>query len=181
MSGMSRSIIAHPQLVPALVVGVSLTALAVAYASQVWGGLEPCVLCIYQRYAYAAAVAFGLAALMLGGRPERRRPFLVLAGLAFVGGAGIAAFHVGVEQLWWRGTDGCHAPALDLSLSKEALRDQLLNSDFVACDQIPWSFLGLSIAGYNVILSLVLAGLSFAAARATGRPGGWATERDQTA
>ena len=157
---------AHPQRVPALVVGISLTALAVAYASQVWGGLEPCVLCIYQRYAYAAAVAFGLGALFFAAGPARWRGCLALAGLAFLAGAGIAFFHVGVEQLWWRGTADCHAPPLDLSLSKEALREQLLNSDFVACDQIPWSFLGLSIAGYNVILSLLLAGLSLAAVRA---------------
>lgn len=165
--------IAQPRAAPALVVGAGLAALAIAYASQVWGGLPPCVLCIYQRYAHAMAVLFGLAALAMARRPERRRLFLALAGLSFLGGAAIAFFHVGVEQLWWRGTDGCHAPALDPSLSKAELRARMLNSSFVACDQVPWSFLGLSIAGYNAILSLALAGLSLAAShRVAGRGSG---------
>ena len=74
--------IAQPRAAPALAVGAGLAALAIAYASQVWGGLPPCVLCIYQRYAHAVAVLFGLAALAMARRPERRRLFLALAGLS---------------------------------------------------------------------------------------------------
>lgn len=153
----------RPRLVPLLILLVSLGALGTAYASEVWGGLKPCVLCYYQRYAYAGAGALGLAALLAGAKP--RRLLVGLAGLAFLTGAAIAFFHVGVEQLWWRGTTACHAPEIDMSLPIEQLRERLLATDFVACDQIPWSLFGLSIAGYNVLASLLLGLASLWAAR----------------
>ncbi len=155
----------HPRLVPALVVAVSLGALAVALASQFWGELQPCVLCIYQRYAYLGAAAFGLFGLIAGPRTGARRAAVVLAGLAFLTGAGIAAFHVGVEQQWWRGTAGCHAPAFDPNASIAALRKQLLETRFIPCDEVPWSLFGISMAGYNVVASLGLALASVWAAR----------------
>lgn len=98
--GLLQEIFDHPRLGPALIVALSLSALAAALASQYWGGLPPCVLCIYQRYAYLGAIAFGLLGLAAGARPEARRWALALAGLAFLSGAGIAFFHVGVEQHW---------------------------------------------------------------------------------
>jgi len=159
----------HPRLVPALIVAVSLGALAAALASQYWGGLQPCVLCIYQRYAYLAAAAFGLLGLIAGPRTGARRAAVTLAGIAFLTGAAIAAFHVGVEQQWWRGTDECHAPALSPDASIADLRKQLLGTNFVACDEVPWSLFGVSMAGYNVLASLGLALASFWAARNIGR------------
>ena len=148
-----RAIIDHPRLVPALIIAVSLGALAAALASQYWGGLQPCVLCIYQRYAYAVTAAFGLLGLIAGPRT----------------GAAIAAFHAGVEQQWWRGTDACHAPAFDPNTSIADLRKQLLGTKFVPCDEVPWSLFGVSMAGYNVLASLGLALASFWAARNIGR------------
>lgn len=169
---MIEKILDRPRLVPLLILLVSLGALATAYASEVWGGLKPCVLCYYQRYAYAGAGVLGLAALIMGDRAGPRRLLVGLAGLAFLTGAAIAFFHVGVEQHWWRGTAGCHAPQIDMSLPVEQLREQLLATDFVACDQIPWSLFGISIAGYNVLASLLLGLASIWAARRTtgGKP-----------
>ncbi len=149
-------LLAHPRLVPLLIMAVSLGALATAYAAQVWGGLEPCVLCLYQRYAYGVAIAVGLAALVLGGRPVARRLAVALAGLVFLAGAAIAVFHVGVEQHWWRGTAACLGPVFDPDLSLEELGAQMLNTRFVPCDVIPWSLFGISMAGYNVLFSLAL-------------------------
>jgi len=160
-------------LVPALIVAICLSALGAAWASQVWGGLYPCVLCIYQRYAYGAAMAFGLAGLGLGKWPMARRGAVALAGLAFLAGAAIAAFHVGVEQQWWRGTSACHAPVFDPNASAAEMREQLLNRRFVPCDQVPWSLFGISIAGYNVLASLAFAFASlWAARRMNGAKGG---------
>ncbi len=164
-----RAIIDHPRLVPALIIAVSLGALAAALASQYWGGLQPCVLCIYQRYAYAVAAAFGLLGLIAGPRTGARRAAVTLAGIAFLAGAAIAAFHAGVEQQWWRGTDACHAPAFDPNASIADLRKQLLGTKFVPCAEVPWSLFGVSMAGYNVLASLGLALASFWAAGHIGR------------
>ncbi len=165
---MFQSIINTPRLPGLLVVLVSLGALAAAFASEYWGGLAPCVLCIYQRYAYGAAIAVGLAAFALGRHLGWRRVTIALAGLVFLAGAGIAFFHVGVEQLWWRGTEACHAPGFDAGMSIAELRKQLLETAFVPCDEVRWSLFGVSIAGYNVLASLLLAGLSLRAAKTMG-------------
>ena len=160
-----QDLIDHPRLVPSLIVGVSLSALAMAYASQAWGGLEPCILCIYQRYAFGVAFVFGLLGIALGGNPAARRALVVLGGLSFLGGAAIAGFHTGVEQHWWRGTAECHAPAVDPNASIADLREQLLGTKFVPCDEIPWSLFGLSMAAYNFLFSLGFALACFWAAR----------------
>ncbi len=165
-----RDLTDHPHLVPALIVAVSLGALAAALASQYWGGLQPCVLCYYQRYAYLGAIAFGLLGLIAGPRVEARRVAVALAGLAFLTGAAIAAFHVGVEQHWWRGTTECHAPAFDPNASIADLRKQLLETTFVPCDEVQWSLFGISMPGYNVLASLGLALASLWAARRAKGP-----------
>ena len=158
-----------PRTAPWWIVAVSAGALAIALASQYWGGLAPCVLCIYQRYAFGVSLALGLIALLpLPGGASLRRVLVGLAGFAFLGGAGIAFFHVGVEQHWWQGTAACHAPAIDLNASVEQLRAQLLATDFAPCDRIPWSLFGLSFAGFNVIFSSIFAVACFFSVR---RPG----------
>jgi disulfide bond formation protein DsbB len=151
-----QDLLARPRVLPALIVLAGLGPLAAAFAAQYWGGIEPCILCIYQRYAHGTAAAVGLVALALAARPALLRPLVALAGLAFLTGAAIAVYHVGVEQLWWRGTAECHAPVFDPDMSLEEMRESLLNTRFVPCDQIPWALFGISIAGYNVLYSLVL-------------------------
>jgi disulfide bond formation protein DsbB len=138
-----------------------LGALGFALMAQYWGGLQPCVLCIYQRYAHGAAGGAGLLALALAARHAGRyaaaRQLLTgLGGLALLAGAAIASFHVGVEQRWWRGTDGCHAPGFDGDLTIDELREALLGTRFVPCDEIPWELFGISMAGYNFLFSLAL-------------------------
>jgi disulfide bond formation protein DsbB len=151
-----QRLIDHPRLVPALIVAAGVAVLAVAFAAQVWGGIQPCVLCLYQRYTYGVAIGFGVAGIALGPWRRARQAAVALAGLAFLCVTAIAAFHVGVEQHWWRGTAECHAPAFDPNASIEQMREQLLSTDFVACDEIPWSLFGISIAGYDTIVSLIL-------------------------
>lgn len=166
-----QDFIDHPRAVPIAVVLIAAAALGTALAAETWGGLSPCVLCIYQRYAYLGAFSFGLAALALGPVPTARRLLLAGAGLAFLAGAAVAAFHVGVEQQWWRGTAECHAPVFDLALSPQELREQMLDTRFVPCDVIPWSLFGISLAGYNLLASLGLAAATLFAARRGGRSG----------
>jgi disulfide bond formation protein DsbB len=158
----------RPRTVPALLVLACLGALGTALASQYWGGLYPCVLCIYQRYAYGAAAAFAALAFVTAASPLGRRLFLILAGLAFAAGGALAAFHVGVEQKWWQGTAACYATPLPADATAAELREILLNQPFAPCDMVPWALFGISMAGFNVLAYALLAALSLWAAFKTG-------------
>jgi len=160
----SSRLLDNPRFVPALLVLACLGALGSALASQYWGGLYPCVLCIYQRYAYGAAMALAAVAFLVAGSPAGRRLALIATGLAFAADCAIAAFHVGVEQKWWQGTAECHAPQLPENATVEQMREILLNTQFAACDRVPWDLFGISIAGFNVLATALLAALSFWAA-----------------
>ena len=149
------------RLAAALVLA-SVAIVLAAFAFQYIGGLQPCVLCIWQRWPYAATIAAGTAAAWLAyrDRPQAAGLLLALCGLVFLAGAGIAAFHVGVEQHWWAGTSSCGGEA-GSATSVEELRRQLLGQPVVRCDAVAWSLLGVSMAGWNMLLSLGLAALSF--------------------
>lgn len=136
----------------ALVVAVGVLALAAAFAFQYLGGLAPCVLCIWQRYPYAVAIALGILALLLAGKPGTARALIAIAGLVLLADAAIAAFHVGVEQKWWEGTAQCGG-SLGTGLTAEALTEQLLAAPVVRCDEVAWSLFGISMAGYNFLLA----------------------------
>lgn len=135
----------------------SLALLLGAFAFQYLGGLAPCHLCLLQRWPHAAAIVLGLLILAWP-----RRVLAMLAGLAVLAGAAIAGYHVGVEQHWWPGPASCTA-AVPGSGDAGALLDQILATPTVLCDAIAWSWLGISMAGWNGIASLALAALWFRA------------------
>jgi disulfide bond formation protein DsbB len=149
------------RLVSLAIAALCVGALGAALISQYWGGLQPCILCIYQRYAYVAALAFGVLGLVLAGYRVAHRSSVALAGVSFLVGSAIAFFHTGVEQKWWRGTDECHAPSIDPDASLEEMKDLLLNQSFVPCDEIPWSLFGLSMAAWNFIAMLAFGLMCF--------------------
>ncbi len=153
-----------PRQAPALLLLASAGALIFVFVAQYAFGLEPCVLCLYQRWPYAAAILLMGAAV--AARPLMRSRLLLLAALVFAVGGGIGVFHVGVEQRWWTGTEACQGGGPAESV--EELRRQLLGRKPVRCDDVAFSFLGLSMAGWNVVLSGALAALSVAAARGRG-------------
>jgi disulfide bond formation protein DsbB len=144
------SLVAGPHRAPLLILIAALAALAVALASQYWGGLQPCILCHYQRYPYVVAAALGLIGLGLARHPVPLRLVVALAGIVFLIDAGIAFYHVGVEQHWWQGTAECGTD-LAPGLSIEELQKQLQSTPVVRCDQVAWSLFGISMAGYNFI------------------------------
>ena len=145
----------------------SVVALATAFASQYWGGLVPCELCVAQRWPYGAALLLGLAALFVSGR--LRTLLLALAALALAIDAGIALFHAGFEYGWWEGPSTCTAPS-GAAGSLDALRAQLNATPVVACNKPAWTFAGVSMAGFNFLwatfLFLVTASLTRRFARA---------------
>lgn len=156
-----------PQRIPALLFGASALALLGALAFQYIGGLEPCVLCIYQRWPYVAVLGLSLLALMLGGNRTTRGVLLYLCAGTFIVGLGLAVYHVGIEQGIFEGTAACGGVATPETL--EELRAQLEAAPVVRCDEVAWSLFGISLAGYNGLISLALAAFSFTAARIAPR------------
>jgi len=145
------------RLSPALILAASAATLGGAFFFQYVGGLAPCVLCIYERYPYGAAIVLSLIALSLSNA-RWRATALAFCALAFVIDASIGVFHVGVEQHWWVGTAACTGSVADGgATSLEALRQKILSNGVARCDRIPWSLFGISLAGYNVLISLALA------------------------
>jgi len=129
----------------------SAALLAAAYAFQYLGGLAPCALCLWQRWPHWAAVAVGLAMIALPARG-----LALLGAFAMAAGTGVAAYHVGVEQGWWPGPNTCAAPDLAGQTAAELL-DSILAAPVVRCEDVAWSLLGISMAGWNALASLVLA------------------------
>lgn len=138
-----------PRTVALGLVIASFAALLMAFIAQYGFELLPCHLCLLQRIPYGIAIFTGLAALRVNPKPV-----LWVLALLFLTGAAIAFFHVGVEQLWWEGTNACtHTfDANDI----EHLREQILQPK-PRCDAIAWEMFGVSMAGYNVAYSLLLA------------------------
>ena len=135
--------------------------LAAALAFQHIGDLAPCALCIDQRKAWGAAIVLSTLALAAEGRSRIAvaLALLGLAGLAALVGAGVAAFHVGVEEKWWSGTAACGGGFAGFGTGGVAdTREQLLARPVVRCDEVAWSLGGISMAGWNGLVSL-LAGL----------------------
>lgn len=130
----------------------SLAMLAGAFAFQYIGGLAPCHLCLLQRWPHAAALAIGLLALAIPGR------LLPLAGAAAaLTTAGIGIYHTGVERLWWAGPTSCSAGSIAGLDVKDLLDPSIVVASVVRCDEVAWQMLGLSMASWNVVLSLGLA------------------------
>lgn len=139
--------------------------LAAAHAFQRFGGLFPCPLCLDQRNWHWAVVAVSLLALVaLRVRPGLARWAAVLLGLVLLGSAGMAAYHVAVEQHWV-------VAQCDARIDAGDIRPLDFGETFqaVRCDEIAWSLFGISMAGYNAIISLLLALASFAVALAPER------------
>ncbi len=133
-----------------------------AFAFQYIGGLAPCQLCLWQRWPHAAAILIGIIALATGWR-----------GLAWIGAlaalatAGIGIFHVGVEQQWWEGLATCTAGSISGISASDLLNTTVDIAPVVRCDEIAWQMLGISMAGWNALVSLALAVVWVKAARTT--------------
>lgn len=149
---------------PILALAASLAMLAVAHGFERIGGLEPCMLCFKQRQIYwgAALVAvLGLAATRVWTGHTVKRAVAVLLGLAFVTGAIVALYHVAVEQKWLTATcdvGGGRIPTFDVNATFSVPQ----------CDEIQWQWLGISMAGWNALASILLASASFLVAASPG-------------
>jgi disulfide bond formation protein DsbB len=148
---------------PALVLAGSLALLAGAYSFELIGGLVPCEMCWWQRWALMATAFFAADALLLGFVARRQpamAPAVIATGwvaiLGLASNAGIALFHAGVEQKWWQGLTRCTAPPV--AGDAKSMMADILAQPLVRCDAIPWQMFGISMAGWNFITSLILVG-----------------------
>src|SRR5260221_8711427 len=152
---------------PALTAALAISAVAAATLAGAWFfqlvlDIRPCPLCLEQRYAYYLAVPLGLLVAFAASR-DAPRPVL-LAGLALLALAALAnawlgGYHAGVEWKFWQGPTDCSGPVVDLG-SAGTLLQRLDTVKVIRCDDVQWRFLGLSLAGYNLLISLLMAGIA---------------------
>lgn len=124
--------------------------LAGAYGSQYIGGLFPCEMCWWQRYPHFGAVAVALIAFLVGN-PAYRRALVALAAFAIATSGLIAGYHAGVEYGWWEGLTRCTS---NIGGTGDDLLKSIMNAPLVRCDVAPWKLFGISLAGYNFLLSI---------------------------
>lgn len=133
-----------------------------ALAFQYIGGLAPCHLCLLQRWPHRVAIGIGVLAQILPAGLLTRL-LAAAGGLAALATAGIGLYHTGVERHWWEGPTTCTAGDIS-GVATDDLLNQILNAPVVKCDQVAWEMWGISMASWNMILSLGLAALWFWAA-----------------
>jgi disulfide bond formation protein DsbB len=156
-----------PDIIRTRPVAAAAAAIAVVGAATILGffffqyvmGLPPCPLCLEQRYGYYFAVPLAVMVL-LGDQIGAKRKVLILAlvaiALLMLWTGGLGVYHAGIEWKLWQGPQDCSGPLDDLG-SAGGLMDRLKSVSVVRCDSAAWRFLGISLAGYNVVIALALA------------------------
>lgn len=130
--------------------------LVLAYLMEHYLGVLPCQMCHYERNVFMVAGGLSLFSLIL--IPSRFQHYAIVGlGIIFMGSALLAAYHVAIQQHWVSVPAFCTANDFSSFESVDALREQLLKTPFVRCDQVTWSLFGLSLAAYNTLFSLILA------------------------
>ena len=129
----------------------SLGLLIGALLFQYVGDMAPCKMCYWQRYPHVGAIIIAGIILITG-----IGVFAVLGLLSALITAGIGGFHAGAERGWWEGPQSCTSTSID-NLSTEELLAQIMSAPMVRCDEIPWQMFGLSMAGWNMVVSICLA------------------------
>src|SRR6195952_1143698 len=152
---------------PAAVAALAIAAVAAATLAGAWFfqlvlDIRPCPLCLEQRYAYYLAIPLG--ALLAFAAARDAPPRVLVAGLAVLALAALAnawlgGYHAGVEWGFWPGPTECSGPVLDLGKAGSLLAN-LDKVKVIRCDEVQWRFLGISLAGYNVLISLLMAALA---------------------
>jgi disulfide bond formation protein DsbB len=152
---------------PAAAAALAIFALSTATILGAWFfqyvlKLQPCPLCLEERLPYHIVIPLSLL-LAIAAFVRAPRALLVVGFVAILTtalcGAALAAYHAGVEWRWWPGPNDCSGPLTDFS-GKGSMLNQLQSVQVVRCDEAAWRFLGISLAGYNVLISLVLAAIA---------------------
>ena len=152
---------ASDRLARRLALAIPALLLGGAYISEYVFGLYPCEMCWWQRYPHFLA----LILVLFSAVAPPKRLWIALAGVAILVSGGIGAFHAGVEYGWWEGLTACSSVAVD---GGDPL-DAIMNAPLVRCDEVQWSLFGVSLAGWNFLISTV-GGIAVLALLARKRP-----------
>lgn len=128
----------------------SAAMLAGAFGFEYIGELAPCKMCIWQRWPHGIAIVAGVLALAL-----KQRLFALIGALAALTTSLIGFYHAGVEKGIFEGPDSCTSGPIG-GMSTDDLFNQIMNAPLVRCDDIPWEMFGISMAGWNGLISLGL-------------------------
>lgn len=132
---------------------MSASLLVGAYGFQYIGGYEPCDLCWPQRYAHMAILGLSAAGLFLNSTLSSLAAWGTVIALDI--SMAVSGYHAGVEQKWWKGPSTCTSDGQSQSTDMDSLFDNMMEAKLVLCDQIPWEMFGISMAGYNFLISTV--------------------------
>jgi disulfide bond formation protein DsbB len=158
---------AHFEAGPALTAALLVLIVAAATIAGAWFfqlalDIQPCPMCLEQRYAYYAIIPLS-ALVALAAAKGATRPLvvagLVIIALAALGNSAFGVYHAGVEWKFWPGPTDCTGPLVDLG-NAGSLLDRLDKVKVIRCDEVQWRFLGLSLAGYNALISALMAAIA---------------------
>lgn len=158
MMSLIKSTLSCPRSAFVFFAGMAALSLAAAFTAQYAFGLQPCVLCVYQRWPFGIVIVLCVLGLLLGqSKKSLSCVFMGLTSLTYFANSIIASYHTGVERHWWKSfLEGCAVP--DMKGNITDVLAQIAATPAVRCDEIPWTdpVLGLSMANYNVVLCLGL-------------------------
>ena len=164
---------AQPATTAAIVIAVvGLMTMAGFFYFQYVLGYPPCPLCLEQRYAFYVSVplaAMILLRLSVGFSRKVITLALLAIAAAMLWNAGLGTYHSGVEWHWWQGPQDCSGAVPNLNTNGGTILDLINKTRVVRCDEAAWRFLGISLAGYNVLVSLFLACVALWGAAAAWR------------
>ncbi|HUK06394.1 MAG TPA: disulfide bond formation protein B [Stellaceae bacterium] len=141
-----------------LVLGASIAVIAGAFLFEYVGHLAPCEICLAERWPYYVAIVLSLLALATGTRWTAF--WLALIAVAFLASTGLGAYHVGVEQQWIAGPTACTGSDIGVAKTVEELKRLMEGQQSVRCDVVQWTLFGISLAGFNLLISLGLLGIA---------------------
>ena len=138
--------------IPVFLLIISAVALGSAYLAEYVYNLKPCTLCLYQRIPFAIIGVLGVMAFLFGSYLSLA--FVAgMAGLVLLSGAGIAIYHLGIEQHWWASAASCNVAGPDQILSMSQFKALLQQQPEASCQEITWNLFGISMATYNAVYS----------------------------
>lgn len=162
-----KSLLSNPILVFGFIAFISAFANIFALIAEAFLGLEPCILCIYQRYPFALGLALALFGLALRNKTKTAQTLLAVSGIGFLINSSIAFYQTGVELYWWTSKlEGCAVPLFLESDNPQSILENLMSAPMSPCDEIQWAdpIFSLTMANYNTMLCFGLFVFCFLAA-----------------